>query len=730
MQIPKILNPVIITGLVLALFIPFMVFDGNFFPFITGKGFFFRILVEILLGLWAVLIFWDASIRPKFSWIFGSAAAFIGIIAIADLAGVDFYRSFWSNFERMDGLVTLLHLFVYFIVAGSVLNSRLKWHVFLNVSVFASVVMSLYAFLQLSGNIVINQGGVRVDGTLGNATYLAVYMLFNIFIALFLLLRVQLQNTSAKWFISAWCGVALVFQLIVLYATATRGAILGLIGGLFLSSLYLAIFGKDRPALRKISIGLIAGLFLLIGGFFAVRNAEFVTNSPTLSRFASLSVEDISKQGRRYVWPMAIQGFKEKPILGWGQENFNYVFNKYYDPRMYNQEPWFDRAHNVVLDWLVAGGIVGLLGYLGMFVALLWLVVKSKTLTIADKAIVVGLTAAYFFQNLFVFDNLISYIYFFSLLAFVHADTVQGKPEPVWYRRIYSLSWTKVAVPIAAALVVVVLVYGLNIKAILANRTLLQAIITNKSTPEQSLENFKKVYEYDTFANTEATEQLANQSQRFSASTVSDETKKMYIDFAAQQIDLQIERTPRDARELLFAGSFFSRGVDQVKGLQYLERASEQSPKKQTILFEIGLAKLGQNDFSGGLEALKTAFDLNPEFTEARILYAIGALYNKNEVLARELLSSLAEDQVIRDERLVAAFASTGHLAEAVEFIERRVMLDPQDPAIRFRLAAGYLGLNQRTKAVETLRDIVKEFPAQKSQAEYYIKEIQAGRNP
>jgi hypothetical protein len=52
---------------------------------------------------------------------------------------------------------------------------------------------------------------------------------------------------------------------------------------------------------------------------------------------------------------MALKGIAERPVLGWGQENFNYVFNKYYNPQMFGQEEWFDRTHNVVLDWLIAG---------------------------------------------------------------------------------------------------------------------------------------------------------------------------------------------------------------------------------------------------------------------------------------------------------------------------------------------------------------------------------------
>ena len=72
------------------------------------------------------------------------------------------------------------------------------------------------------------------------------------------------------------------------------------------------------------------------------------------------------------IWQMSWEGFKERPIFGWGQENFLYVFAKHYNPKMWNQEPWFDRSHDVFFDWLVAGGAVGLLTYLSMFAALIY----------------------------------------------------------------------------------------------------------------------------------------------------------------------------------------------------------------------------------------------------------------------------------------------------------------------------------------------------------------------
>ncbi len=54
--INSMIRSTIITGLAFIAFIPLYVSGSLFFPFITGKAFVFRILVEIIFALWLVLI--------------------------------------------------------------------------------------------------------------------------------------------------------------------------------------------------------------------------------------------------------------------------------------------------------------------------------------------------------------------------------------------------------------------------------------------------------------------------------------------------------------------------------------------------------------------------------------------------------------------------------------------------------------------------------------------------
>ncbi|HLP43968.1 MAG TPA: hypothetical protein VK145_01700, partial [Candidatus Nanoarchaeia archaeon] len=67
---------------------------------------------------------------------------------------------------------------------------------------------------------------------------------------------------------------------------------------------------------------------------------------------------------------------------------------------------------------------------------------------------------------------------------------------------------------------------------------------------------------------------------------------------------------------------------------------------------------------------------------------------------------------------------------EAVKMLEARVKVAPNDPALRIRLAAGYLSIGQRAKSIATLQEIGKLFPDTQKEIDYYIKEIQAGRDP
>jgi hypothetical protein len=149
----------IYASLFLIPFIPLYVANSLFFPFITGKGFAFRILVEIAFFAWLLLAFADKKYRPTFSWVFVAYSAFVAWMFIADLFAVNAHKAIWSNFERMDGWITMIHVFLFFVVTGAVLSADKLWRNWWMTFLGASALVSLYCLLQLSGNLEIHQGG-------------------------------------------------------------------------------------------------------------------------------------------------------------------------------------------------------------------------------------------------------------------------------------------------------------------------------------------------------------------------------------------------------------------------------------------------------------------------------------------------------------------------------------------------------------------------------------------
>lgn len=666
------LKGIIYTGLFLVPFVPFLVYGGFFFPFITTKAFVFRFIVEIVFFAWIILALAYPVYRPRRSPILYAVLGFLSVITLADLLGVEPWKSFWSNFERMEGLVALLHLGAYFTVLCSVFDTE-DWRRWWRTTLFASFLMVIYCSFQLAGVLTINQGGARVDGTLGNASYLAVYMLMHIFITLFFWLKAK---NEARWVYA----ILIVLQVWILYSTATRGAILGLLGGLLIVAV-LNLRSKER-LIRRTSIYILSALLVVIAGFFMLRDTAFVKNSPVLSRFASISTEELKSGGRSFVWPMAIEGIKERPLLGWGQENFNYVFNEHYSPRMYNLEPWFDRAHNIFLDWGIAGGLLGLLAYLSLYVTSLYLL-KLSRFTYEEKTVITGFIAAYFFHNFFVFDQLVSYVFFFAILAYIHYHGLSDSKAPELKSRLPSWSIGKTLIPVTVLFLLVI--YFVNINPLRANIALIEALKNigggdaAKSIAAQSLE---RAYRLSGLGRSETVEQISQHTLSILTSSLPVEEKNTYYNFAKNAVVGQTFDRENDARYEIVAGTFLGQTGSLEEAAQHFEKAISLIPGKQLVYFEYGNVLLNKGDRAGALTAFKQAYDLSPDYPEAQIIYLLGAIYAHDRKLEATLISEIGESRFYFEDRIIAAYYASGRKGDIVSIINERLKRDPANAAV------------------------------------------------
>ena len=739
MILEQTLRWTVIGALFLLTLIPFFIAQSLFFPFITGKNFAFRILIDIMAGGWLTLALVYPQYRPRRSWILGAFAIFVIIIALADAFGTYPFKSFWSNYERMDGWVTLAHLFMLVVVASSMLNTRKLWRAFWNTTLGASVAIAGYGFLQLFGVASLNAGFSslsRLDATFGNPIYLAAYMLFHVFIAALLWAQSWRESgTGPKLGSSLLYGSVLAIDCIVLLLTSTRGTILGLIVGVFIAATLIALFGRDSSrTLSRAALGAIIGIVVLSSGFFLIRDAAWIQNVSFLQRLATISTSDSTTQARFYNWGMAWQGVKERPLLGWGQENYAVVFDKYYDPRMYSAEPWFDRVHNIVFDWLVAGGILGLLGYLSIFVAALvglWRrgrdAKNAPAFTVVESSILTGVLAAYFFHNLFVFDNITSYMLFGLIIAYIAwRKSENAGASPVWTASLPEQSLPVVAV--VAALLVWGAASWINASALSQNRLLIQALTPHQEGVGKNLEEIKQSIAEHSAGTQEAREQLVQMATKVVGLTgVDTKTKQEFYDLAVAEMKLQQEASPLDARPALFLGLLHDAVGNYMAGAEGLQHAHHLSPTKQAILYEMARNAQMRGDVAGMMQNFKLAYELYPPNVQARILYAAAAIYTKNNALADELLAPIIPTGEAADARITGAYLGQKRFDKIAAIWQPYVAAHPDDPQGYFTLAAAYYGMGERTKAIAALEAASKISPDVALQAATFIEQIRNG---
>jgi len=659
----KFLSYIVKWGIYILPAIFLIVSSSFFFPFITGKNFFFRIVVEIIFLLWVVLAVFDKSYRPKKNPVLLALGATLFVLTLATIFGENPHRSFWSNLERMEGLVGHIHLFLYFIIASSSLRLKEDWlWLFRSIIGFGSIVI-FYAYFQLLGAFKIHQGSTRLDATLGNASYLAIFVIFQLFILTVLYLRSSKADSGVKYL---YAGLA-VINLPILYYTATRGAILGFLVGLGVFGVVTGLLTKNKK-IRKVSLGVIITIVVAVGLFMNFRNTSFIKESPVLGRLASISSTEKTVESRFLIWNMSVKGFKEHPLLGWGPENYNLLFSKYYNPRLWGQEQWFDRAHNVFFDWLTTAGIFGLLAYLSIYITPLfmtWKIYKKGSVSLFEMSAIFALFSAYGFHNLFVFDSLTSYFLFFSILGYIsykysEDDTLfqkvdLSKKEPSFLG--YSL--------IALAFVFVLSsLYIVNFKPALASKKLIDTLkyVDANQSSDVVLDSFKHIISLGTFASAETVDQLSDYANNVNSSgNFSDEDKLQILTTATSELDKQIERNPKDLRYYLFSGVLYNKAGQSEKSIERLTKAIELAPAKQTVYFALAEAYINAEMPEEAFSTAEIAYDLDNNYGEAVKNFAIMAILAGKQEYVDSLIEEHYSGRDIPSAQMATAYFTVGN---------------------------------------------------------------------
>jgi len=738
-----ILASIIKVLIIVSLFTPLFVNSGFLFPFVFPKTAAFQVLVEIMFFLWLILIMSRSEFRPRRSRIFWAIAIFLSVVILASLLGNNFGLSFWSAYERMTGIVTLLHYFAFFLILGSVLKTKKDWLLVFDFFIVVSLLLSLFAFgqkLDIKSFVLAGQG--RVSATFGNPAYFAAWLLFILFFTAFMFF----QKQSKKWKI--YYGAAFLFNLLMLYWTETRGAVLGFIVSIFLFFAVLVFWPKDseesefmakfRQRIKKIALIALILFVIFASSVYLLRNTSFIKSSVTLSRLTTISLTGMDVQTRLLAWKMSLKGIVERPILGWGWENFATVFNKYYDPHIYPTENWFDRAHNIVFDTTTSTGLVGLLSYLAIFgvvFLVLWKSFKRKRIDYLNMSLFGILMVGYFVENFFVFDMLYSYLPFFTVLAFVNwIGKTEGNSanQP---RQGQSAVRPNIFAYLSALVIFIFAVYLVNIKPALASSYSINALQKQNLGPAVMLDGFKKSLSYGSFGRFEVRLQLFETAKNLMngyESAKDKQTVQEFVNFALAEGDKNAKERPFDTRYLLSIGqlNLMASTYDASRfdrAAEILEIAQKQSPDRQITLYALAEVRLRQGRTSEAISLLKKSYDVNPNVTESLwnltlVYFATGDLENGQKSLIQlEASSSLTAEQ---SKRIAEVLANQSNFQAALPFMLKAIELAPTNADYYAALADLYAKLGDKVKAIQAATKAAELNPAMKAAADEFIKSL------
>jgi hypothetical protein len=419
--------------LMLCAILPLMMANAAFFPFITGKVVLLRFSITAVAILFLIAFIRDPSFKKQIHAkmkvlqsdpVFISVVAYFVIFIMSAFFAVNKYWAFYGSIERGEGVIGMLFFFGFFLFSMLVFTMR-EWTLFFKIGLLVAVILFIDEVVAAS------KGVVRPSSFTGHPIYLGIYFLYVIFSSW--IIYFSQEKPSLFWKIFA---VAIVpFCLAGIAIAEARGAMVGLAVSLVVTLIYLAFRGREikwgathgRKGYRLSTIAccLLCFLFFSGGIFFMTRQNNIWQRIPGVGRLALISSKDKTTVSRILTARIAIRSVDpreqnvDKLLLGWGPENFLIAWNKYYDPDIYQYDPAsLDRAHNKLLDVLVMNGMFGLISYLAIwFFAFkrIW----AKEGSIAYQSALLFFGVAYFVQNLFVFDSVVTYTPFFAFLSFL-----------------------------------------------------------------------------------------------------------------------------------------------------------------------------------------------------------------------------------------------------------------------------------------------------------------------
>lgn len=608
--------------------------------------------VPILLFLVSQIISTIFSIHPRTSML-GYYSRFNGGL-FSTISYILLFYAFVSNFRRKD--------------LGSLL-----------VSIFSSsILVSIYGILEHFGHSVScvlapgpknfdancwKQDVVnRVFATFGQPNWLAAYVITLFPLSLVISIQKKYQLYRRVFF-----AVASVLLLAVLIFTKSRSGMIGLAGGsaILAISLGLMLYKNKQKLFSKLDLkffGILVAVLFAVVTFFGTPitpsiSEVFEKSSPQVEESTQDNTQAVvnrlevggtdSGEIRKIVWSGALAVWKRYPIVGSGVETFAY---SYYQDRLTqhnNVSEWdflYNKAHNELLNLMANSGIVGLITYLSIFVALFILTLKTLIsnkkfgVKLASAAIfsgVVALSISNFFGFSTVAVNTLMFVLFgfFIIINFKEEkkEKKTEKKKTVFFNSGEQyFGFTLLAIFLLVTLVKIYnywdadklysegTTYFNSGEYLLGIQKQVEAI--NKS-PNEALF-------YDTISDdySKLALELARAGEATAAATFAQEALRT-SNLAIENNDRHLNFYKTRARVFVTLASLDESFLNNAK--ETLNQAIALSPSDPKLFYTMAVIELSEGNNEAGKKLLEKSLELKPNYEKARLKMA--SFYEENQ---------------------------------------------------------------------------------------------------
>jgi len=594
-----------------------------------------------------VFILLKFFLSREIKFIFPQRAIFLDFWSISLILSTVFslnqFSSIFGQYGRFIGLITMLNLVL---IPIYIANFFPKEHLkkLIDISIGTAVLAAIYALFQHFNFFDLapaldwtDSPQNRLFGTMGHANHLGAYLSAHF---LMLAYRIPSYARTSKFYEypiahTARAVISLISLLLmaaVILLTASRGAVLALVVAAII--LLILKFWKNRHKIAKKSSQILATLLtitiLLSAGlyFFSSQLEELA-----LIRRIEQNLQTINKgktPERLSLLLTSWQIFLDHPLLGTGLSTFRDSFSAYRRSDYFIDGPGNlqyitvpESTHNEYLNTLSTQGLLGLIAYLTLIIAVLSALISQFRQAATNQenwhlALLGGLLV-WLFQTLFNFGEIINLFIFYLLIGIVLAQT----ESPFYFQKKLSTRLVYPLVTVGFAAIIIGFPY-LIIHPAKADLYLQKAHLAQAKGQLASADKYYKIATSSQPHQYQLHQAYADFSLESASQSRNRSDQENYLQQAIQSYQRSSELNPNYPSTyhnlaLAYLQLFrLSKNPLQAKlSLQNYQKSLEKSPNNPRYLYEFA-RKLHSdwNDRIRAVKLLKQALEIAPDYQE------------------------------------------------------------------------------------------------------------------